>query len=707
MDLFSFVTSCKEISSSLQKLHSLTPVTSRIQKALEFSIGAHKEQYRKSGEPYAVHPICVACIVAYYGGDEAMICSALLHDVVEDTHFSLDEVRCEFGDEVAQIVDALTKIVELREENIPKGIQDAKILAQASSFRKVLLASIKDVRAIFVKICDRLHNMLTLDALSEQKQRKISEETLVVYAPIAYRLGISSIKNALEDRSFYYLLREEHNKIQAFLGENHLILKGKLEEFVQKMKNLLVLEGFQEESFQIQSRLKRPYSIYLKMQRKGVGVEEILDLLAIRIIVQNSIDCYRVLGLVHLHFKPITSRFKDYIAIPKENGYQTIHTTVFDKRSIFEVQIRTFDMQKSAEFGLAAHWKYKMGNQISLDWLSNIEYKDQDIGEFYELVKSDLYREDIAVFSPRGDVYSLPAGSVVLDFAYAVHTELGESAIGAYVNHQKANLLERLKNGDIVRIVTGETSGMRCSWIDLVKTSKAKNRIRISCQNKLREINLLIVMQILKTFFGKTYAQIQSALSKNWINPNAILSEAEIKDASKKLVEYFYKSGSLLSRLRYLNWELQEYEIDNLKILSHKPIDGILYDYCCYPKQGDEVMGILENQKVLIHHKLCEKAKIQENTKMVFVDWTGKIGAKYKIVIILEDTRGALARFLTDLAKYGCNLTGIFYKGYQDQFLTHFEVDVEVDSKIAKELKNGISSKYKIVEFQNLKDAYR
>ncbi|WP_027327085.1 RelA/SpoT family protein [Helicobacter pametensis] len=707
MDLFDFVSSCKDISSSLQKLHSLVYVTPRIKKALEFSIGAHKEQYRKSGEPYAVHPICVSCIVAYYGGDEAMICSALLHDVVEDTHFSLEEVRIEFGDEVAEIVDALTKIVELREENIPHGIQNVKILAQASSFRKVLLASIKDVRAIFVKICDRLHNMLTLDALSEQKQRKISEETLVVYAPIAYRLGISSIKNTLEDQSFYYLFREEYEKISEFLGANRLVLEGKLEEFVQKVNQLLLQEGFDPESFEIQSRLKRPYSIYLKMQRKGVGIEEILDLLAVRVILKNPIDCYRVLGIMHLHFKPITSRFKDYIAIPKENGYQTIHTTVFDERSIFEVQIRTFEMQKSAEFGLAAHWKYKMGNQTSLDWLSNIEYKDQDIDEFFELVKSDLYREDIAVFSPRGDVFSLPAGSVVLDYAYAVHTELGESAVGAYVNHQKANLLERLKNGDIVRIITGKASGMRCSWINLVKTSKAKNKIRINCQNKLREVNLLIVMQIFKTFFGKTYAQIEDALKESEINPIAIVGDQELKDTSKKLVEYFYKSGSLLSRLRYLNWGLQEFEFENLKILSHKPVDGVLYDYCCYPKQGDEVMGILENQKVLIHHKLCEKVKIQDHTKMVFVDWVGKVGAKYKIIVILEDTKGALARFLLDLAKYGCNLTGIFYKGYQDQFLTHFEVDIEVDSKSIKDLKNAISGKYKIVEFQNLKDAYQ
>lgn len=707
MNLFDFVASCESIEASLQKLSTFTPITPRIQKALDFAISAHKEQYRKSGVSYVVHPICVACIVAYYGGDEAMICSSLLHDVVEDTHFSLDEVRVEFGDEVAQIVDALTKIIELRDENIPQGISNAKILAQALSFRKVLLASIKDIRAIFVKISDRLHNMLTLDALDEQKQRKISEETLVVYAPIAYRLGISSIKNILEDQSFRYLFKEEYQKIQSFLEENHLIFEGKLAEFVTKMKELLFREGMCEEDFEIESRLKRPYSIYLKMQRKGVAIEEILDLLAIRIIVKNHTDCYKVLGVVHLHFKPIVSRFKDYIAIPKENGYQTLHTTVFDESSIFEVQIRTFEMQKNAEFGLAAHWKYKMGSQISLDWLSNIEYKDRDIEEFYELVKHDLYLEDIAVFSPRGDVFSLPAGSVVLDFAYAVHSELGESAVGAYVNHQKVNLLERLNNGDIVRIVTGEAKAMRCSWFNVVKTSKAKNKIRISCQNKLKEINHKIMIQVFKTFFSKTSEQIELALRQNLIAPNMLLSEKAFKESFQRLRDFFNKNASIFGRLLLLKRDFKEFEFENFKIYSPKTIDGILYDYCCYPKQGDEVMGILENQKVIVHHKLCEKIKIDEKTKMVFLDWVGRLRAKYKIIAILEDKKGSLAHFLLDLAKYGCNLTGIFYKGYQDQFLTHFEVDIEVDSLAVKELKNALSSKYKIVEFQNLKDAYQ
>ncbi|ANV97853.1 penta-phosphate guanosine-3'-pyrophosphohydrolase [Helicobacter enhydrae] len=694
------------LEDSLEVLNATATITPSIQKAIDFSIQAHQGQTRKSGIPYVIHPICVASIVAFYGGDEAMICASLLHDVVEDTHFSLQEVRDGFGDEVAEIVDALTKIVELRDENIPSGISDAKILASALSFRKVLLASIQDVRAIFVKICDRLHNMLTLDALDEKKQIKISEETLVVYAPIAYRLGIASIKNELEDRSFYYIFKEEYHKIQTLLKENALVFNGKLAEFVEKLQTLLFEIGLTQEDFEIQSRLKRPYSIYLKMQRKGVGIEEILDLLAVRVILKEKIDCYKVLGAIHLQFKPIISRFKDYIAIPKENGYQTIHTTIFDASSIFEVQIRTQEMQKSAEYGLAAHWKYKMGNQISLDWL-NIEYKDQNIGEFYELIKSDLYREDIAVFSPRGDIYSLPSGSVALDFAYAVHTELGDNAVEAYINHQKSSLLERLNSGDIVRIITGERNGMRCSWIPLVQTAKAKNKIRISCQNKLKAVENKITIQILATLFNQKHAKIEQMLQQHNINNLLHLNITQFKEAVVKLLTSMRRKSSLFARLRFLNWAIKEYLFDNIKILSHKYVDGILHDYCCYPKQGDEILGILDNQKVIIHHKLCEKVKITETTKMLYVTWAEQNKAKYKIIAMLEDRRGSLAKFLLDLAKYDCNLLNISYKGYKDQLLVHFEIIVEIENKEVKELKNFVLHRYNIVEFQNIKDAYQ
>ena len=331
MNLFSSFSDIDTIEKATDRLENILfySMSPKIRNALNFCVVAHGGQVRKSGIPYAIHPILVSCIVAYYGGEESMICASLLHDVVEDTDYSIDWVKDEFGDDVASLVDCLTKIVDIRKEELPSDTNE-KIVASALSFRKMLLASIKDVRALVIKISDRLHNMMTLDVLPQDKQRRISEETLVVYAPIAHRLGISSIKNELEDRSFYYIFRDEYNRINEYLNEHRQNLILKLNTFTSKVSSLLMQDGFSDSDFRVESRIKRPYSIFLKMQKKGVSIDEILDLLAIRIIVNNDIDCYKILGIIHLNFKPIVSRFKDYIALPKENGYQTIHTTVFD-----------------------------------------------------------------------------------------------------------------------------------------------------------------------------------------------------------------------------------------------------------------------------------------------------------------------------------------------------------------------------------------
>lgn len=383
MNLFSSFNDIDTIEKATERLenilfHSMTP---KVRNALNYCIAAHEGQFRKSGIPYAIHPILVSCIVAYYGGEESMICAALLHDVVEDTDYDIELIKDEFGSDVASLVDSLTKIIDIRKEELPSSSDtNEKLVASALSFRKMLLASIKDIRALVIKISDRLHNMLTLDVLPEHKQRRISEETLVVYAPIAHRLGISSIKNELEDRSFYYIFRDEYNKINAYLNEHRQNLILKLNTFIAKISSLLMKGGLLDSDFRIESRIKRPYSIFLKIQKKGVSIDEILDLLAIRIIVNKDIDCYKALGIIHLNLKPIISRFKDYVALPKENGYQTIHTTVFDESSIFEIQIRTIKMHNSAEFGVAAHWKYKnTGIVPSMDWLSNLQYQDNNI----------------------------------------------------------------------------------------------------------------------------------------------------------------------------------------------------------------------------------------------------------------------------------------------------------------------------------------
>jgi len=420
--------------------------TDIVQRALDLASVAHKGQKRKSGEPYIIHPILVAAITALISGDEVMVASALLHDVVEDTHYELEDIERDFGVDVVHIVGGLTKIVEIRDEKLIPSVSGDRLINSALSFRKMLIASIKDVRVLVIKLCDRLHNMLTLDALSSAKQKRIAEETLVVYAPIAHRLGISRLKNELEDLSFYYIYPNDYAMIDTYIKSNKQNLQFRLNALIQKVENMMHIDGFHRDSFEIFGRVKHYYSIYLKMHRKGVSIEEVLDLLAIRIIVKEPIQCYRVLGLLHLGCTPLISRFKDYVALPKENGYQTIHTTLFDDDGIVESQIRTTEMHKLAEYGIAAHWKYKEGgSKVHLDWLEGLNYQNESVEEFYELAKSDLFSEDIAVFSPKADYYTLPKNSVALDFAYLIHSEIGETASSALINKKKSSLLTILK----------------------------------------------------------------------------------------------------------------------------------------------------------------------------------------------------------------------------------------------------------------------
>ncbi|MDD3817639.1 MAG: HD domain-containing protein, partial [Thiovulaceae bacterium] len=318
-----------DVDSATKYLFSQVPQSPPLQHALEYASKAHENQRRKSGEPYIVHPILVAGIVASFTGCESMAVAALLHDIVEDTHISIENVAEMFGEDVAHLVDGLTKIDTIRDAELVSSSSNDKLVVSALSFRKMLLASIKDVRVLVIKLCDRLHNMLTLDPLPQHKQKRISEETLVVYAPIAHRLGISYLKNTLEDLSFSYLFPEEKHHIDNYLDTNYHAIEMKLDEFKKSIQMLLVKNGFCEEDFEILSRIKHRYSIYLKMQRKGIGIDEVLDLLAVRILTKDAVKCYTILGLIHLHFQPLSSRFKDYIAVPKDNGYKTIHTSVF------------------------------------------------------------------------------------------------------------------------------------------------------------------------------------------------------------------------------------------------------------------------------------------------------------------------------------------------------------------------------------------
>ncbi len=632
--------------------------------ALNLAKKAHSSQQRKSGEPYIIHPILVATITALVSKDEAMIMAALLHDVVEDTDYVIEEIEAIFGEDVAHIVEGLTKIEDIREVELIPSHSDKKLISSAKTFQKMLLSSIKDVRVLVVKLCDRLHNMTTLDALSPEKQQRIAEETMVVYAPIAHRLGISQLKNRLEDLSFFYIYPEAYANIENYIENNRQNLQLKLNTFVSNIGKLLKEEGFAEGEVEVFGRVKHYHSMYQKMQRKGIGIDEILDLIAIRILVKEEIDCYKVLGALHLNYKPIISRFKDYVTLPKENGYSTIHTTLFNDDGIVEAQIRTFEMHKTAEFGVAAHWKYKDGRQkkstVNLEWLAGLQYQNDSIEEFYSLAKGDLFVDDITVFSPNGDNYTLPRDSVTLDFAYAIHSEIGDSAVSSLVNKRKASLLTTLKNGDIVRIVTGEEAKVHCSWGDAVKTSKAKEGIKRACNAKIKECSEM--------------------------------SEANIQ-----------------AYLKTSNEAPKEIRQEHFKIISNQAVNKIEFDYCCHPKMGDEIVGFVENNAVIIHHKLCQEAykKMKAKAPMVFVDWADAKTSRYQLIISLQNRQGILADLLSKLAKLELNVLNIELGIKSSDSAEFCKLEVETKEENSKRLEEKLTQKFKLIEMISLNDAYK
>ncbi|SFV51562.1 GTP pyrophosphokinase, (p)ppGpp synthetase II / Guanosine-3',5'-bis(diphosphate) 3'-pyrophosphohydrolase [hydrothermal vent metagenome] len=682
-------------------------------KAFDFALAAHDGQKRKSGEPYIIHPILVAAITAKISNDETMVQAALLHDVVEDTASTIEELEVIFGNDVAHLVEGLTKIVEIRDEELIPSGSDERLINSALTFRKMLIASIKDVRILVIKLCDRLHNMLTLDALGEEKQKRIAEETLVVYAPIAHRLGISRLKNHLEDLSFRYIYPQDYANIDKYIETNAQNLQVKLNTFVQKIKKYMLQNGFDEDEFEIFGRVKHYYSIYMKMQRKGVGIEEVLDLLAVRIIVHEPLECYKVLGLMHLSFTPLISRFKDYVAVPKENGYKTIHTTLFSEEGILEAQIRTEEMHRLAEYGVAAHWKYKGGSgSVNLEWLESLHYQNESIEEFYELAKSDLFSEDITVFSPKGDYYTLPKGSTALDFAYAIHSEVGSNAIDALVNKHNSSLLTVLKNGDIVKIIKDNKVHLRCSWLDTVKTSKAQDGIRSACRARIKESDTLSAYNILATLFNQESAAVQLLIEK-----------LNLQDTLYKLplqVDYFkevmHQVAEYMGTKEVRFWELLKkgYKKPNIKELEHftfftnRPLDGVEFDYCCHPKVGDKIVAFYKDSKAIIHHKLCKKAydKILAHEEMVFVAWSGSKLSRYRLTVSLQNKKGILADLLAKLSKLDLNIISIELGIHSSEEAEYCQIEVESHESKKQNLEEKIGQKFKLVEIISLDDAY-
>jgi GTP diphosphokinase / guanosine-3',5'-bis(diphosphate) 3'-diphosphatase len=469
------------------KEYNLKADTTMIQLAYEFALKAHASQKRKSGEPYIQHCLHTAFVLVQIKADLETIVAGLLHDIPEDTEYTLADVEKNFGKEVSSLVEGITKLSKIKYRGIER---------YRESLRKMFLAMARDLRVILIKFADRLHNLRTLESLPLEKRQRIAQETLEIYAPIAGLLGVMKLKWQMEDICFKYLYPEEYKKLEY---KYEVEKKSEHNQYIQKVKNLLgakLKEG--KISYELTSRFKHLYSIYQKMQKKNRRFDEIYDVFALRVIVSDVADCYKVLGIIHSLWRPNPGRFKDYIAVPKPNGYRALHTTVIGpENKPTEFQIRTKEMDEEAKYGIAAHWYYKIKGREDIDfkkqpvWIKEvltIQKETVDTHDFIKQVKFDVFRDRIFVFSPKGDVFDLPAGSTPIDFAYTVHTDIGNQAVGAHVNDKIASLELELKNGDLVEIITEKKrKGPNRDWLRFVKTATARNKIKQNLKNSILE----------------------------------------------------------------------------------------------------------------------------------------------------------------------------------------------------------------------------
>ena len=518
----------------------------KIERAYQVADKAHGGQVRKSGDPYISHPLSVAIILVGMGMDTDCICAALLHDVVEDTAVSLDDLRRSFGEDVAIMVSGVTKLT-----NMPLSTKEEQ---QAENIRKMLLAMNEDIRVILIKLADRLHNMRTMQYQSPDKQRSKSHETMEIYAPIAHRLGIRSVKDELEDLALRYLDPVAYKEIEDQLD----MTKGQREQFIRDVQ-ARILERFDEFGLHphIEGRVKSIYGIYRKIYVKGKSFEEIYDIYAVRLIVDTTTECYNALGLIHDMFTPIPNRFKDYISTPKPNQYQSLHTSVLDHGVPFEVQIRTWDMHYTAEYGIAAHWKYKAGiskgdvkSDKQLEWIRKIIESQQEAeGEdLMRNIRTDLSSDDVFVFTPKGDVKTLPAGSTIIDFAYAIHTAVGNRMTGAKVDGRIVPLSYELKTGEIVEVLTAKNgTGLKRGWLEIAKTSEARNKIRGWFKRERRDENIASGKAIVEQEFKRN--QIRFDSDEEYL---AFMDEL-VKRQHKESLDDFYAAigygGLVLSHL--------------------------------------------------------------------------------------------------------------------------------------------------------------
>ncbi|MGC8971289.1 MAG: RelA/SpoT family protein [bacterium] len=631
--------------------------------AYEFALSAHNGQKRKSGEEFFIHPLEVAKILSSMDVDAVTIASALLHDVVEDTTVSIEEIEKRFGEEIATLVDGVTKLGRLT------GLTGED--RQAENLRKMFLAMAKDVRVIFIKLADRLHNMRTLSYLPPDRQRIISKETLDIFAPLAHRLGIWRIKWELEDLSFKYLEPEKYREISKMVAKTRKEREEYIQEAISIIRSTLDSLGIKAD---IHGRPKHLYSIYTKMQRDNLTFDQIYDLFGIRVIVDSTKDCYTVLGVVHSLWKPIPGRFKDYIAVPKSNMYQSLHTTVIGPRGEpLEIQIRTYEMHRVAEYGIAAHWKYKEGKtdqnfDIKLSWLRQLlEWqKDmQDAKEFVEQVKVDLFEDEVFVFTPKGDVVSLPKGATPVDFAYRIHTEIGNRCVGAKVNGRIVPLDYKLNSGEIVEILTSKSAAPSLDWLSFVATTSAKNRIKQYFKKLQREDNIIRGREILEKELKRIQGDLPDKMRElDWA---PLLEAFKLEDPE----ELFLAVGNGEIAPSQIQQALQKNAKEE-KILSPPKRDeglGVYVDgadnllirlaRCCSPLPGDEIIGyISQGRGITVHRKGCTNLKNLPKEKLIEVHWRADNIHKFnaRIDVYARDRVGLLKDILTEISNLGSNV---------------------------------------------------